>query len=1224
MSNSKFVDRKFGPITVRRDYSKTKNSLPLTDVLEMQRTSFDEFLNKSIDKALKAIYPIESGNKKVVISYINGSKKIEKPALSEVKAIKEAKERGATYSAKVRIKLQKMINETGETTTDEVLLCDIPLMTQGGSFIINGSEKIIVSQLIRSPGVYFSTRTRDKQSDDLFNKVDLLPRIGSWVEIKHKVSGSSVDSVKIRIDKNKQFSLSTFLVSLGLTHEDIIKLYGNSETLMQTLQKDKFKFDEQDETTILKEARERIFRIIRKGDRITKEAVRNLIPNLIFNEKRYSLSDSGRFIINRKLTLIDRIIGTYLAEDLIGKVDGEKRVIFKEGTYINKEIAHQIQNGFESKLFPWINLANETSLNEDAYGRLVEDSPELKKRLRVIGVRVFKNKKDKDENGLKHLIIGNDPSATEGHLLVSDIIAAVGYYFNLIENIGVEDDPDSLINKRIVSVGELLLNQFTIGLTKMEKNTKEKISSKDSSKITPKNVTNNKMIQNQIKTFFNSSKLSQFMDQTNPLAEISTKRKITSLGMGGLNRDTAQFEVRDVHSTHYGRICPIETPEGQNIGLILNLATYARINDLGFLETPYYKVNNAVVDYSTPIYLTAYQEQDKKFAQSTIDIDKNNRIVEKQITVKFNGDYTIVDAEEVDYISVSSNQMTSLASSCIPFLENNDANRALMGANMQRQAVPLLKAEAPFVATGIEADIAKFSSSNVKANRAGEVIYVDGNEIKISPHAEGDTKTRTDVYPLMSFQRSNQGTVMSQSPIVKVGDHVEAGDIITDSSSFSNAEMSIGKNLLVGFTTFEGYNFEDAVIISERLFKDDSLTSIHIEEQSIQFRKSKAGDDELTDQIPNASSNSRRHLDDTGIVLVGSEVKPGDILVGRVSPRGDENNNPSEKLLHAIFNQKISAKKDTSLKVKNGHQGTVIDVQILSRENGDKLEDGIDKIIKVYIAQKRKIKVGDKMAGRFGNKGVISRIVPVEDMPYLEDGTPLDILLNPQGVPSRMNIGQILELHLGMVSYKTGVKFVSPVFDGIKWDVIQEELQKAGLDKSGKSVVYDPQTAKPFDNPISVGVMYMLKLSHMVDDKMHARSVGPYSLITQQPLGGKSQNGGQRFGEMETWALESYGATNILQEILTYKSDNIEGRNQLYGALTSGKELPEPGVPESFSVLAYELRGLGVKFEVHEDEFEYSNADEDSDNEIGEVDDYDDVEFEDLDIDMSDDIESFN
>lgn len=1177
--------KNFGQYTKRRDYSKTRFSLPLTDVLAIQKESFDWFLNKAIEATLRKYYPIKSSNNKVEIKYVLGSKRIEKPLVTEQKAVKEAKQKGISYSARLYVKLQKHITETGEISFDEVILCDIPLMTSSGSFIINGFEKVIVSQLIRSPGAYFAQKTRDKQSDDLFNKVEVLPRIGSWIEIKHKVT-SNLDSVKIKIDKHKSFLLTTFLSSFGFTEESMYKLFGNSETLKNTLSKDKILGKNKDIVEIIKEAQENIFRIVRRGDRITKEASQNLISNLLFNEKRYNLSKTGRYMLNRKLSLFDRIITTYLAQDIVLKnVDPtmEAKILYPKGTYITNDIAIEIQNAFKEGLIKNIDL-KDYGITSDVYGKLLDTNPKLKNRMNIIGIYIFKSKKAMEKDGEKHFVIGNDPTSVENHLLISDIVAIINYYFNLNENIGRDDDPDSLINKRIVSVGELLLNQLNIGLLKMEKNTREKMSSKEISRITPKNITNNKMIQNQIKTFFNSSKLSQFMDQTNPLSEISTKRKITSLGPGGLNRDTAQFEVRDVHATHYGRICPIETPEGPNIGLILNLATYAKVDEYGFLQTPYFKVTNGIVDFSQPVYLTAHEEINRTFAQSSISIDENGKITDEQVIVKSNFDYNVVSSKEVDYIDVSSKQMTSLAASSIPFLENNDANRALMGSNMQRQAVPLLFAEAPLVATGIEADIAKFSPNNLKSTVDGEVVFVDGSQIKIKDSASEKGSIKT--YQLKTFEKTNQGTVISQSPIVKMGDKVLKGDLISDSSSFKDGEMALGKNVLVGFSTWNGYNYEDAIIVSERLVKDDVFTSIHIEEQTIQFRKSKAGDDKLTADIPNASLKSRRHLDENGIVRIGSEVVTGDILVGRVSPKGDENISPAEKLLNGIFNQKISNEKDTSLKVKNGHQGTVIDVEILSRENGNVLEEEIDMMIKVYVAQKRKIKVGDKMAGRHGNKGVISRVLPVEDMPYLEDGTPLDIILNPQGVPSRMNIGQVLELHLGMAAKKLGVKFVSPVFDGVKKADIMDALEEAKLPRTGKMKVFDPTTGEKIDNEISVGVMYMFKLSHMVDDKMHSRSIGPYSLITQQPLGGKSQNGGQRFGEMETWALESYGAANILQEILTYKSDDIQGRNNLYSALTSGTKLPKPGVPESFSVLAYELRGLGIKLQIHEKEEE--------------------------------------
>ncbi|MGL5205767.1 MAG: DNA-directed RNA polymerase subunit beta, partial [Metamycoplasmataceae bacterium] len=917
---------------------------------------------------------------------------------------------------------------------------------------------------------------------------------------------------------------------------------------------------------------------------VTAESTANLFPNLLFNNRRYNLSKTGRYTINRKLNLQNRINNKILAEDLIAEKDNgeykEGQVVFKKGHKFTMNDAKKVDQLFMDDVLKMTKIPD---ISEKVYGKLIEDYPKLKKRIKITMVRVFQNEKEAKVNGAEPItIIGNDPTATELNLLVPDIIAVVSYYFNLIQNIGQDDDPDSLVNKRVVLVGELLQNQFKIGLTKLEKNAKERMSSKEIEKVTPKNVTNNKPVYNQFKTFFNSSKLSQFMDQINPLGEISNKRRVTSLGPGGLNRDTAQFEVRDVHPTHYGRICPIETPEGPNIGLILNLATYAIIDEYGFLKTPYFRVTNGVVDYKEPIYLTAIDEQGYTFAQSSININDSNQLIDEQITVRKDNDFIIVGPNAVDFIDVSSKQMTSIAAAAIPFLENDDANRALMGSNMQRQAVPLLKAEAPIVGTGIEAEIAKYSATNLKAKKAGEVIYVDSTKIKIKSNENKDVIS----YPLRTFQKSNQGTIINQTPIVKLGQNVKEGQILTDSSSFKDGEMALGKNVLVAFSTWNGYNYEDAIIINERLVKDDVFTSIHIEEQTIQFRKAKAGEDQLTYEIPNTSAASKRFLDENGIVVIGSEVGVGDILVGRISPKGEHNPTPEEKLMAAIFGHRDSSFLDTSLKVKHGQAGTVIDVQVLSRDQGDLLEDGVDKIIKVLIAQKRKIKVGDKMSGRHGNKGVISIILPEEDMPHLEDGTTVDILLNPQGVPSRMNLGQILELHLGMAGRALNVKFVSPVFDGVKKEDIHEALAEAKVSITGKQKLFNPIDGEVIDNDISVGVMYMLKLSHMVDDKMHARSIGPYSLITQQPLGGKSQNGGQRFGEMETWAIESYGATMILQELLTYKSDNIQGRNKLYNALATNTPLPTPGTPESFNVLAYELRGLGIKLEIYENDIE--------------------------------------
>ncbi|MGY6172308.1 DNA-directed RNA polymerase subunit beta [Candidatus Mycoplasma pogonae] len=1169
MNKAKFELKQFGPKTFRRSYSKTGTIFETPDYLENQRKSFNDFLEHGIDEALNQIYPIKSSNGKVEIQYMRNRKlKIEKPK-NEFEAVKEAKQKGDSYVCKVYAYLRKLNVETSEVGEPQaVLFGEIPLMTSAGTFIINGSEKVIVSQLIRSSGVYFGLNVRNKQADDLFNKVEILPQLGSWVEIYHRVTGNTIDNVKVRIDKNKNISLAVFLRALGISDENgvIHQLFGNSRVLQETLKKDK--------TNSMKEAQKAIYRIIRKGDRLTDDAVENLLPTTLFNDRRYNFSKTGRFMLNRKLNLIERITDTFLAEDLISAHNGE--VVFKKGTYIDKHLAKEIQTAFNNEILASVDIPGVTA---DVYKKQLEHHPELKDRIKVIMVKVWASKKSMEQNAEPILVIGNDPKSVETHLLISDIVAIVSYYFNLIDNIGKEDDPDSLINKRIIGIGELLQNQLKIALSKLEKNAKERISSKEIDKITPRNITNNKPIYNQFKTFFNSSKLSQFMDQYNPLSEIANKRRVTSLGPGGLNRETAQFEVRDVHPTHYGRICPIETPEGQNIGLILNYATYAKTDDYGFIQAPYFKVNNGVVDYSQVVWLTAAEEIGFSFGQSTISVDENGRITDNAVTVRKNSNYLIVKPEEVDFVDVSSKEMTSISASAIPFLENNDANRALMGSNMQRQAVPLVKAEAPLVATGAEADIAKYATTNIRATTDGEVVYVDSEKIQIKD-AEGNIKK----YVLRLFEKSNQGTLITQRPIVKIGDVVKAGDLIADGPSSDVGELALGKNVLVAFSTWKGYTYEDAIIISERLVRDDVFTSIHIEEQTIQFRSSKAGNDVLTSEIPNVSNHAKRHLDANGIVIVGSEVSAGDLLVGRTSPKLEDNPTPEERLMNAIFSQKLSSKKDTSLKVKHGHAGTVIDVQVLSRAQGDNLEDGIEQIVKVFIAQKRKIKVGDKMAGRHGNKGVISLVLPVEDMPHLADGTPIDIILNPQGVPSRMNMGQVLELHLGMAAKALGVKFVSPVFDGVKYDQIQELLEDAGLPKDGKVDIYDGVTGEKFDNKVSVGVMYMLKLYHMVDDKVHARSVGPYSLITQQPLGGKSQNGGQRFGEMETWAIESYGASHILQELLTYKSDNIDGRNRLYSALSQGGKIPTRGMPESFSVLAYELRGLCIKLEIHEKE----------------------------------------
>ncbi|TDV24171.1 DNA-directed RNA polymerase subunit beta [Mycoplasmopsis mustelae] len=1189
MENKKYKVKKFGPKTLRRDYSVTKQSLELLDILKTSKDSFHDFMKTGIQNALMETYPITTGQ--IKLEYLKSTFEVELPykkITSEGDEINKCKAKGMNFSSKIYATLKVENVKTGVIKEEKVLLGEIPYMTSGGSFIINGSEKVIVSQLIRSPGAYFGVGVRNKQSDDLFNKLEILPRVGSWFEVSHKVTSSNLDIVKVKVDKNKNIALGTLMGSFGFSIKTMLKLFGKSELLEETIKKDKILNNiDLTQEEIIDLCQEEIFKTIRKGDRETTEAKKSLLPSMLFDKKRYNLSATGRYMLNKKLSLIDRITDTYLAEDIKNK-SGD--VLMRKGNYIDYKTALKIQDWFDKgicksekledikaehvyhKVYRPINKDDTKFPTETSY---VNNNTELAKRIRVIKVKVFPSKKLMEAGNDPIIVIGNDPKSVETHLLISDIVAAISYYFNLTQGVGQEDDPDSLINKRIVSVGELLESQLMIALAKLEKTTRERIGSKEADKVTAKNVTNNKLITNQMKTFFNSSKLSQFMDQINPLAEVSNKRRVTSLGPGGLSRDTAQFEVRDVHSTHYGRICPIETPEGLNIGLILNFATFAQVDEFGFLKTPYYKVKNGIVDYNTVDYLTAAEEKGLSFAQSSVQVDENNRIITPSLTIRSDYTYRLGKPEEVDYLEVSSKQMVSVAAAGIPFLENDDANRALMGSNMQRQAVPLIQAEAPLIATGIEADIAKYSSYNLIAKNAGIVTAVDGSKITIKRE-----NGVSDKYSLRNFERSNQGTLVQQKPIVVKGQEVKQGDLLTDGSSFKDGELALGKNVLVGFTTWNGYNFEDAVIINERLVKDDVYTSIHIEEQIIQFRSSRSGNDVLTVDIPQISKYSIRHLDEHGIVKVGSEVLPGDVLVGRTSPKGEENPAQEEKLLQAILGSRSNGTKDTSLKVKNGHGGTVIHVEVLSKDNNDLLEEGVEKIVKVSIAQKRKIKVGDKMAGRHGNKGVISIVLPEEDMPYLEDGTPLDIMLNPQGVPSRMNIGQILELHLGMAALKLNEKFVSPSFDGVKKQDIEAALEEAGLDRSEKQVVIDPITGNKFDKPISVGVMYIMKLNHMVDDKMHARSVGPYSLITQQPLGGKSQNGGQRFGEMETWALESYGATNVLQEILTYKSDDILGRNALYSALVSGKELPTPGTPESFNVLSHELKGLGLKLEL--------------------------------------------
>ncbi|MDI4567538.1 MAG: DNA-directed RNA polymerase subunit beta [Mycoplasma sp.] len=1162
-----YIIKKFGPITERRDYSESFSDFEVQDLIAMQKQSFQWFLDHGIEETFRNIYPIESVNGRLTIDYVKNSLRIEKP-LNEAELVDLSRVKGSTVSIQIFATLIRKDNETGEIKTQEVLFGEIPIILSSGLFLINGNNKVVVSQLIRSPGAYFELETRKGSDKHLFHRLEIIPKLGIWIKVLHKIN-TPKSEIKINIDKNN-ISFSTFLKAFGLTKKNMIDLFGTHEVLLETINRDKTKTRD--------EALEYIHSLLRKGDRITSESKRNLFVNIFFNKRKYNLLKTGRYLLNKKLNLVDRLDGAILAEDLVS-TKGE--ILYKKGTNIDFELAKEIQRKFDQEILPIEVIPNATT---EVYGRQLELNPNLENRNRVIIVKIYPNQQWLDAGKDPIKVIANDPIVDEEHLLLSDFIAAFSYYFNLLDGVGKEDDPDSLVNKRVITIGELLQNQFQIALAKLERVAKEKMSTIDPNKITIKNITNNKIIYNQFKVFFNSSQLVQFMDQVNPLSEMSNKRRLTTLGPGGLSRDTAIVEVRDVHPTHYGRICPIESPEGPNIGLILNFATYSRIDEYGFIQTPYFIVKNGFISDEI-VYLTAFQERGKTFAQFSTKIDRKLRkIIADEIVARKDGEYVLAKVDDIDYIEVSSWQMVSISASCIPFLENNDSTRALMGANMQRQAVPIIRPNAPLIATGAESNIAKYSAYNLRSNDDGVITYVDSQFIKVKTN-----KNRVITYKLRNFESSNQGTIIGQRPLVKMNQEIKKKDLLTDCSSIDKGELALGQNVVVAFSTWQGYGYEDAIIISEKLFKDDDFTSIYIEEQSIQFRTAKIGDDELTSQIPNVSKFAKRNLDENGIVRIGSEVQTGDILVGRVSPKPNDTPTAEEKLMAAIFSQKTKSVRDTSLQVKYGHGGTVVDVVILSRDDGDKLQDGVTMIVKVYIAQKRKIKVGDKMAGRHGNKGVVSKILPIEDMPFLEDGTPVDIILNPQGVPSRMNIGQVLELHLGMAAKMLGTKFVTPPFNGIKFSNINNIMQEAKLPIDGKFWLYDPILEKRFDHKVSVGVMYMLKLNHMVDDKMHSRSIGPYSLITQQPLGGKSQNGGQRFGEMEAWSVESYGASNILQELLTYKSDDIEGRNKLYNAIINGTPLPKFGIPESFSVLAYELRGLNLnlQIELKEEKEEY-------------------------------------
>ena len=1124
----------------RINFSKIGGSLKLPYLVEIQTESYKSFLKTGIDEVFKDVFPIDNYAQTMSIVYNNF--RLEEPKRSFL----ECKEKDLTYSAPLTVNLRLLDKNTGEFVDSDVFMGDIPLMTDSGTFIVNGAERVIVSQIVRSPGAYLSKTFDNKLGKYIYN-ADLIPTRGTWLEFESDVKGL----LWVRIDRQRKMPATIFLKALGIDKdEDILNLFGDRDSLKLTLQKDS---DTKGSLRALKE----IFRKLKPGEPITDEGVHTFLVQKFFDSKRYDLGRAGRFKYAKKLGVYNRLPGRILAENLIS-VEGEIR--YKEGTLLTKEMVEELENEefFES-------------------GAHRYDIP-INKKLDEFGsvniVKVYTNEKKETISN----VIGTDLNLTVSRVTISDMIAIFSYFMNFMDGFGTVDDIDNLCNRRVRCVGELLQTQFRIGLTKMAKNITQKMSltTGETKELTPKSLINIRPLASAIREFFASSQLSQFMDQTNPLAELANKRRISALGPGGLTRDRASMEVRDVHFTHYGRICPIETPEGQNIGLINNLATYAKINKYGFIETPYRLVDRDTGEISEKtVYLSADDENNHVIAQATRDDIKDHKLANDKIVARFNGKNILADRKDVEYIDESPMQIVSVAAACIPFLENDDNTRALMGANMQRQALPLLRPHAPFVGTGLEHTIAHDCGLAVVSAGDGKVTYVDSRSIRIQ-EAEGE---RT--YYLQKYEGSNQGTCINQRSIVHVGDTVKKGQIIADGPSMDNGDLALGQNVVVAFMTWEGLNYEDAVIMSERLVKDDVYTTIHIESFEIECRETKNGPETITADVPNQGIEAKAHLDEFGIVYPGTDVKEGDILVGKVTPKGSSEPSPDQKLLDAIFGDKSKDGKDTSLRVPHGGAGTVLDVKVFTRENGDELAPGVNKKVRVYIVQKRKISEGDKMSGRHGNKGVISRIVPVEDMPFLPDGTPVDILLNPQGVPSRMNIGQILEVHLGMACKALGgLKIATPVFDGISNDEIMAMMNEAKMPKDGKYTLYDGRTGEKFDDRINVGVMYMIKLVHMVDDKLHARATGPYSMVTQQPLGGKAQNGGQRFGEMEVWALEAYGAANMLQEMMTIKSDDRVGRRKAYESVIKSKPLPKPSIPEAFKVFTKELMGLGMDVEL--------------------------------------------
>ena len=1143
----------------RLDFSKISGHLELPYLVEIQTDSYQWFLQHGIDDVLREVFPIANYTNTLVIDYV--SCRLEEPKYEPL----ACKEGDLTYSSKLKVTLRLEFKTTGLIKEAEVFMGDLPLMTESGTFIVNGAERVIVSQIVRSPGAYFQD-TIDKSGVHIYNG-EIIPTRGTWLQFE----SDTKNTMFVRIDRQRKMPATVLFRALGIEdNEELLKLFGDTEAMHQTLKKDNISKNKS-------EALAEIFTKLKPGEPITPDGIVTFLVQKFFDDKRYDLGRAGRFKYAQKLGIYDRLAGRVLAENIVS-ADGE--ILFTKGHTLSKE---DVQSMRDAEVFE--NGAHEVTL--DCGDRLDNHT-----KVNIVKVYAF------DKEGERVCsIIGTDLNLNISRVTISDMVACFSYYCNIQEGIGQTDDIDHLGNRRIRCVGELLQTQFRVGLTKMSKTVQQKMSISDLGTVTPQSLINIRPLTSSIREFFASSQLSQFMDQTNPLAELTNKRRISALGPGGLTRDRASMEVRDVHYTHYGRICPIESPEGQNIGLINNLCTYAKVNQYGFIMTPYrvvYHINGKTYMSETRTqYLSADDERGHYIAESKINLGDEiklssidptctdeeevvREILDEEIVTRHDDDNTVINRELVDFVDVSPKQVVSIAAACIPFLAHDDATRALMGANMQRQALPLLRPSIPYVGTGMEEVIAKDSGLAVVAVEDGIVKSIDSSTIVVKEGKE----TRT--YHLQKFDRSNQGTCINQVPIVRPGDKVQKGHIIADGPAMRNGELALGQNILVAYMTWNGYNYEDAVIMSERMVKEDTFTSIHIEKYELECRETKLGPEEITRDIPNVGEEAKTFLDERGIIVVGAEVKEGDILVGKITPKGQTEPTPEEKLLMAIFAEKTREGKDSSLRVPHGGAGIVHAVRTFSRKKKDPLPPGVNEVVRVYIVQKRKISEGDKMSGRHGNKGVISKILPVEDMPFLADGTPIDILLSPMGVPSRMNIGQIFEVHLGLACRKLNMRVATPAFDGVSNEEVYQIMKKAGIAEDGKAVLYDGRTGEPYAERIAVGVQYMIKLVHMVDDKLHARATGPYSLVTQQPLGGKAQNGGQRFGEMEVWALEAYGAAHILQEMLTIKSDDRVGRRKAYEAIIKGYKIPRPGMPEAFKVFTKELKGLGMNVELYD------------------------------------------